>query len=230
MRRFCIPGVNPMGAPFSVFLLAENRLLREALAKILDKKSDLIVVGESACSSAAVERIAAAAPDVLIFDSYTGAAAQVQLTLDLRQRVSGLKIVMIGMGPEEQLFLQAIRQGTVGYVLKDSSTAEIVSAIRAVAAGKAFCPAELSRTLFQYVERQAQHMPNFQVRAALGLTSREQQLMMLVGRGMSNKQIACELQLAEQTVRNHVHRMLRKVGVENRFAAVEACRMQGMPV
>ena len=216
------------GAPFSVFLLAENRLLREALAKILEKKADVAVVGACGFSASGLEQIAEADPDVLVIDSYAGTASQLHSAVDAKQMLRNLKIVMIGMEPDERKFLQAIRQGAMGYVLQNSSTVEIVSAIRAVAAGEAFCPAELSRTLFRYVERQGQQLPNFQVRATLGLTSREQQLMMLIGRGMTNKQIASELQLAEQTVRNHVHRMLRKVGAGDRLAAVEVCRMQGM--
>jgi len=67
------------------------------------------------------------------------------------------------------------------------------------------------------------------VKLTLGLTNREQQLVVLIGKGLTNKEIACQLQLAEQTVRNHVHRMLRKVGANNRLAVVELCRMQGCP-
>ena len=105
-----------------------------------------------------------------------------------------------------------------------------MTTVRAVAAGEAVCPSELCLSLFRYVARQSQQVPSFHVRVALGLTSREQQLMLLIGQGMTNKEIACQLQLAEQTVRNHVHRMLRKVGAGDRLAAVEVCRMQGLAV
>jgi DNA-binding NarL/FixJ family response regulator len=73
-------------------------------------------------------------------------------------------------------------------------------------------------------------MPSFQVRANLGLTNREQQLVWLISKGLTNKEIASQLKLAEQTVRNHVHRMLRKVGASHRLAVVEICRLQGLPV
>jgi DNA-binding NarL/FixJ family response regulator len=80
------------------------------------------------------------------------------------------------------------------------------------------------------VARQWNQVPSFQVKVSLGLTNREQQLVLLIGRGLTNKEIAAKLQLAEQTVRNHVHRMLRKVGANDRLAVVELCRMQGLPV
>jgi two-component system response regulator DevR len=139
-------------------------------------------------------------------------------------------MVMIGMDADEQSFLEAVRQGAVGYVLKDASVIDVISAVRSVANGEAVCPPKLCIYLFRYVFHQSSHLPSFQVNLAPGLTNREQQLVLLIGRGLTNKEIASQLQLAEQTVRNHVHRMIRKVGVTNRLAVVEACRVQGLPV
>ena len=218
------------GERSAVFLLAQNRLLREALAKILDKKTDVQVVGASAFSSTVLEQISAACPDVLLMDSFTAAASHLEFVREVQRCIPAIKVLMIGMDVDEQAFLQAVREGAVGYLLKDASALEVVAALRAVRSGEAVCPRELSLCLFRYVSRQSQQVPSFQVRANLGLTNREQQLMLLVGRGLTNKEIASELQLAEQTVRNHVHRMLRKVGANNRFAAVEVCRTQGLPV
>ena len=95
---------------------------------------------------------------------------------------------------------------------------------------EAVCPAQLSKTLLLYAARQLNQMPSFHVKSSLGLTTREQQLVELIGRGLTNKEIADELRLANQTVRNHVHRMLRKVGASDRLAVVEICRMNGLPV
>jgi two-component system response regulator DevR len=216
--------------PSSVFLLAQNRLLREALARILDKKADLAVVDACAYSPAAIEQVVAASPDVLVMDLFSGNPSQSQLAREAQRSLPEIKIVMIGMESDEQMFLHSVRDGVLGYVLRDASALEIVATVRAVSAGEAVCPPELCRSLFLYVSRQSQQLPSFHARAALGLTSREQQLMLLIGQGLTNKEIASRLQLAEQTVRNHVHRMLRKVGAENRLAAVEACRMQGLAV
>ncbi len=213
-----------------VFLLAENRLLREALARILDKKSDITVVGACSFSPPVVEQIIKARPDVLVMDSFTSATSHVEFIREARCRVHGLKVVMIGMDPDEQAFLRSVREGAMGYVLKDASALEVVAAVRAVASDEGVCPPQLCAALFRYVARQWNQVPSFQVKVSLGLTNREQQLVLLIGRGLTNKEIATQLQLAEQTVRNHVHRMLRKVGANDRLAVVELCRMQGLPV
>lgn len=217
-------------ARISVFLLAENRLLREALARVFAKKNDICVAGVCAFSSLVVEQITAAGPDLLLLDSFTPALSHLEFIREVKRSVPGLKVVMIGMDADEGAFLQAVREGAVGYVLKDASALEVVSSVRAIAGGLAVCPPQLSLALFRSVAQQWNHVPNFQVKARLGLTAREQQLVSLIGRGLTNKEIASQLQLSEQTVRNHVHRMLRKVGASDRLAVVELCRQQGLAV
>jgi two-component system response regulator DevR len=213
-----------------VFLLAENRLLREALTRILNKKSDIRVVGSCSMAPTAMEQIAMAAPHLLVLDSFNGSSGHSDLIRQVRQLVPGIKLVMVGMEANEQEFLNSVRHGVLGYVLKDATAAEVVDTIRIVMAGQAVCPPSLCAILFNYVARQSNCVPNFHIKLGLGLTSREQQLVLLIGKGFTNKQIASELQLAEQTVRNHVHRMLRKVGASDRLAVVELCRMQGLAV
>jgi DNA-binding NarL/FixJ family response regulator len=214
----------------AVFLLAGSRLLREALTKILNKKTDIAVVGCDAYSSAAIEQIRSAAPDVLLLDSFTTAGLPVEFIREVLAGTPALKIIMIGMDEDEHCFLQAVREGAMGYVLKDAAASEVVTAVRSVASGEAVCPARLCRALFVYVARHSKQMPSLQVRFTLGLTSREQQLVPLISRGFTNKEIASQLQLSEQTVRNHVHRMLRKVGANNRMAVVQLCRDQGLAI
>ena len=218
------------GAPAAtVFLLAQNRLVREALTKVLDRKSDVAVVGSQAPSLQTTEDVVSAAPDVLVVDSFTPSTPHLEMLRQIQGTLTGLRIVMIGMEPDEQSFLHAVRDGAAGYVLKDASALEVVAAVRAVLAGEAVCPPHLCASLFRYVARQTQ-LPSFRARRDMGLTNREQQLIALIGRGMTNKEIASHLNLAEQTVRNHVHRILRKIGASDRFAVVEMCRMQGMAV
>ena len=212
----------------SVFLLAQNRLLREALTRIFNKKSDISVAGSCAFSSVALHEIIKTIPDVLVMDSAGTGTAQLEFLQHAQNAIPGLKIVLIGMRADEHLFMQAVRAGAMGYVLEDASAVEVVNTVRTVANGEAVCPAKLCAALFRYVARHRSDVPNFHLKVNLGLTNREQQLVLLIGRGLTNKEIANQLQLAEQTVRNHVHRMLRKVGARDRFAAVEVCRMQGL--
>ena len=166
---------------------------------------------------------------MIMIDSFTS-TLHGEFLRRLRDELQSLKIVMIGMDADEQSFLHSVQEGALGYLVKDASAAEIASAVRAVANGEAVCPPQLCTSLFRYVARQCKQVPSFHVKVSLGLTNREQQLVLLIGRGMTNKEIASQLCLAEQTVRNHVHRMLRKVGANDRLAVVEMCRMHGLPV
>jgi len=216
--------------PTRVFVLAQNRLLREALAQILSKKIDLAVIGACDLSPLSLTQIVQAAPEVLVIDAFTVNTSSTEFLREVHQSVPELKIVTIGMENDTQTFMNLVREGALGFVLNDASAAEVVETVRAVAHGEAVCPAQLSKTLLLYAARQLNQMPSFHVKSSLGLTSREQQLVELIGRGLTNKEIADELRLANQTVRNHVHRMLRKVGASDRLAVVEICRMNGLPV
>src|SRR5438552_14041255 len=194
----------------AVFLLAQNRLLREALSRVLANKSDIEVVGACALSPDSLQEIAAAAPDILVIDSFSTAPTHLDFVREVQRSVANVRLIMIGMDTDGQHFLQFIREGAMGYIAKDASALEVVSAVRTVAAGGAACSPDLCAFLFGFAARQNQ-MPSFHARSKLGLTNREQQLVGLISQGLTNKEIASELQLAESTVRNHVHRMLRKL-------------------
>src|SRR5437660_6628664 len=177
----------------SVFILAENRLLREALTRLLNKKTDIRVVGASAFSPQVVGQVAAAAPEVLLSDSAAVGLSDLQLIPEVRTAVPGLKVVMVGMEANRETFLRAVRDGVVGYVLKDASAMEVAAAVRSVAVEEAVCPPVLCLALFEYFAQQNRSLPNFQIKQQLGLTRREQQLVEMIGRGLTNKEIAQEL-------------------------------------
>src|SRR5271156_6459638 len=127
-----------------VFILAENRLLREALARILNKKSDIRVVSASAFAPEVVQQIAAAAPHVLLCDSATMALSELRLVPEVLAAMPGLKVVMVGMENDRGTFLKAVRDGVVGYVLKEASAMEVAACVRSVANGEAVCTPALS--------------------------------------------------------------------------------------
>ncbi|MFZ3262594.1 MAG: response regulator transcription factor [Terriglobales bacterium] len=207
--------------------MAENCLLREALVRVLRCKEDVRVVGAAAFSPSALEVISAANPDVVLFDSASIALAGPRLASRVHQTMETRKAVMIGMDEDEATFLWAVREGVVGYVLKDASAAEIVRVIRAVATGEAVCPPRFSASLFQSAARDLALSYKPAQDTKFGLSRREQQLVGLIRFGFSNKEIGTRLSLSEQTVKNHIHRMLRKVGVSNRLDIVERCQSIG---
>jgi DNA-binding NarL/FixJ family response regulator len=212
----------------TVFLLAENRLLRETLSRLLQKKSGISVVGECQFNDSAIERIAESGCDVLLLDYRTTTVSNPDLIGEILKAVPDVKVLLVGMEEDEDDFLSAVRSGVMGYLFKEASALDVIGAVRAVAQGEAVCSPKFCASLFQYVSKQSQGFPFYRVRTELGLTHRQQQLVILVAKGWTNKEIAGELNLSEQTVKNHMHRILRQVKAENRYEAVETVRACGL--
>jgi len=206
-----------------VYLLAENRLLREALIRLLSKRSEVLVVGANSYSATVHREIIAAHPQIILMDSSGLESSRPTLISALRGAIRTLRIVMVDMEADEETFLAAVRAGVVGYVLKNASALEVAAAILAVAAGEAVCPPTLCRALFRCVMQQTTALPALAWGTDLGLSRREREAAELLRQRLTNKEIALKLNLAEQTVKNHVHRILRKLGVRDRFSIAEFC-------
>jgi DNA-binding NarL/FixJ family response regulator len=211
----------------SVFLVAGNRLLREALARILSKKGDFDVCGVSPCVPEAMSSIAALGTEVLILDSITAQASDNALIAEIVKQAPNAKVLLIDMDDDPEIFLECVRAGAVGYLLKDASSADVVSAVRSVAQGHAICPSQLSMPLFRTVARQWTSAPSARIKLELGLTRRQQQLVPLIAQGLTNKEIASHLNLSEQTVKNHVHSILRRVGASDRLQVIDRTGYRG---
>jgi DNA-binding NarL/FixJ family response regulator len=210
----------------SVFLLCENRLLREALLRILGKRVGLIIVGASGCSPDALRDVIACQPQVILLDCVGEAVAQPLLLRYLHEALPATRTVMVGMEPKEEYFFQSVREGAAGYVLREASAAEVIGAVRSVAAGEAVCPPCFSATLFRCASQQLAIRQNLQSRDPSELSRREEQLVELICWGLTNKEIALRLHLSEHTVKNHVHNILRKTGAADRISLVGRYRGQ----
>lgn len=209
-----------------VFLLAENRLLREALIRLLSKKSEFRIVGASSQSRSIQQEIIAAKPQIVLLDSSGSSGPKSALITALQGAIRNLRFVMVDMEPDQDVFLNSIRAGAVGYILKDASAVEVTAAIRKVAAGNAVCPPSLSMVLFRYIFQHSTAPSDLSVGHEVGLSSREQQMLQLLSFRLTNKEIAQRLSLSEQTVKNHVHHILRKTGASNRFSVIQFCQNQ----
>jgi DNA-binding NarL/FixJ family response regulator len=143
---------------------------------------------------------------------------------EIVERYQDVRILLIDMEDDSEAFLKCVRAGAVGYLLKDASAADVISAVRAVAQGQAVCPPQLCMTLFKTVAQHGTLFPSVRIKVKLGLTRRQQQLVPLIERGFTNKEIATHLNISEQTVKNHIHRMLRRVGASDRLAVVDLTR------
>jgi DNA-binding NarL/FixJ family response regulator len=221
--------IVPVVSSIRVYLLIEGRLLREALSRMFRKRTDLLIVGQSGRSETTPSQVLETQCDVLVADSYQAAWLPASVVPQTGGRAP-FRAVLIGMDPAEQQFLSAVRSGVTGYLLPDASASDVVAAVRAVYRGEAICPPQLCSTLFRFVAQTARELPLQTSTSKPDLTLRQQQLVTLVAKGLTNKEIASHLNLSEFTVRNHIHRILKQVDAGSRSEAVETIRAHGYSI
>jgi DNA-binding NarL/FixJ family response regulator len=215
--------------PIRVFLLLENRLLRDTLARLFRKREDFLVVGCARQEDCSPQALLEGQCDVLVLDFFD--AKWLPLNLRLKTGSSStLKAVLIGMNGDPERFLAAVREGATGYLLKEASVSEVVTAVRSTFRGEAICSPLLCAALFQYVAQMATSGASPSHASRPDLTLRQQQLVALVAKGLTNKEIALGLNLSEFTVKNHIHRIMKQVGAESRSQAVETILSHGYSV
>jgi DNA-binding NarL/FixJ family response regulator len=199
-------------------------MLREVMTAVFQKRSEFSVVGSIRYASGAYEQAVASQFDILLVDQASASAFPNNFVPDLLRLVEGRRAVFFGMENDSEVFLQAVRAGVSGYLLGEASAEDMIGAVRRVATGEAVCPPWLCHDLFQFVARTAREgsmILNQSLCRKLGLTARQQQLVALLARGFTNKEIAGSLHLSEFTVKNHVHRIMRQLNAESRHAAVQ---------
>lgn len=201
----------------TVFIVAANRFFRESLATLFRAAKDMSVRGAAEFCPAALQQVSLLHPDVVVL-SPDWHDAEFQATRAIRDGEPRTKVLMITMEDDEEMFFKAVRAGAVGYLLKNASAEEIVSAVRQLAEDSVVCPRRLERILFDYVATGSPFHTE--------LTQRERQLLSLIGQGLTNKEIAARLHLSEQTVKNHVHRILRKTGSPSRTGLGQLARAE----
>ncbi|WP_432138381.1 MULTISPECIES: response regulator [unclassified Streptomyces] len=211
--------------PIRVFLLDDHEVVRRGVHDLLNDEPDITVVGEAATVEQALVRVPALRPDVAVLDVRLPDGDGVTVCRDLRSRMPDLACLMLTSFDDEEALLDSIMAGASGYVLKQIQGSDLVSAVRTVAAGQSLLdPSATARLMArlrhdQHQEEEPDVLP--------GLTAREREILALIGEGLTNRQIGQKLFLAEKTVKNHISRLLAKLGVERRIqAAVIATQAQ----
>src|SRR5208282_1597380 len=175
-----------------LFLIIENRMLREVMTAMFQKQTEFSVVGSIRYGATAHEEAAGSECDILLADQGSALAFPNNFISDLLQSEGRRKAVLFGMEDDAEVFLQAVRSGVSGYLLGEASGEDMIAAVRRVAAGEAVCPPWLCHHLFQFVARTTREGPmilNQRLCMKLGLTARQQQLVALLARGFTNKEI-----------------------------------------
>ncbi|MCF4136234.1 response regulator transcription factor [Streptomyces sp. Tue 6430] len=213
------------GNPIRVFLLDDHEVVRRGVHDLLDDEPDITVVGEAATAEQALVRVPALRPQIAVLDVRLPDGDGVSVCRELRSQMPELTCLMLTSFDDEEALLDSIMAGASGYVLKQIQGSDLVSAVRTVAAGQSLLDPSATAKLMARL-RQGQE-PEPEPDALPGLTEREREILALIGEGLTNRQIGQRLYLAEKTVKNHISRLLAKLGVERRIqAAVIATQAQ----
>jgi DNA-binding NarL/FixJ family response regulator len=211
--------------PIRVFLLDDHEVVRRGVHDLLNDEPDITVVGEAGTAEQALVRVPALRPQVAVLDIRLPDGDGVSVCRELRSRMPELACLMLTSFDDEEALLDSIMAGASGYVLKQIRGSDLVSAVRTVAAGQSLLDPSATTRLMARLrqDRKPEEKPD----ALPGLTDREREILALIGEGLTNRQIGQRLYLAEKTVKNHISRLLAKLGVERRIqAAVIASQAQ----
>lgn len=211
---------------YSVSLVVGNRLLRESLARLLEKKGGFHVCGVFSCAPDSISEIGTSGAEILILDSSTARTPDFAFISAVAAQEQNIKVMLIDMDCDPDIFLQSVRAGASGYMLRDASAAEVMAGVQGVARGLAICPPQLCAHLFRVLSRQRTNIPSLQIKLELGLTRRQQQLVPLIHQGLTNKEIGSRLNISEQTVKNHIHEIMRRTGANDRFQVIDQTRLR----
>jgi two-component system, NarL family, response regulator DevR len=197
-----------------VFLLDDHEVVRRGVRELLESDGDIIVVGEASTAAEALARVPAVRPDVAVLDVRLPDGDGVTVCRELRSRFPDLACLMLTSFADDEALFDAILAGAAGYVLKQVRGADILGAVRTVAAGGSLLdPGTTARVMARLREQATAVDP------LGGLSEQERRILELIGEGLTNRQIAERMYLAEKTVKNYVSNVLAKLGMERRTQA-----------
>ncbi|MFD4689293.1 response regulator [Streptomyces sp. NPDC058463] len=203
--------------PIRVFLLDDHEVVRRGVRDLLGDEPDISVVGEAGTAEQALTRVPALRPDVAVLDVRLPDGNGVDVCRELRSRMPDLACLMLTSFDDEEALLDAVMAGASGYVLKLIQGGDLVAAVRTVDSGRSMLDPSAAARLMSRLRGDDREEPEGD--ALYGLTDRERDVLALIGEGLTNRQIGLRLYLAEKTIKNHISRLLAKLGVERRVQA-----------
>lgn len=193
-----------------VAIVDDHPVVREGLVAALEGEPDLTIVGTAGSATTLLDRASDWRPDVIVLDFEMPGLSGSAAARDIMRAVPETRILMFTMHADDDKILSAVRAGAAGYLLKGAPAGDVAKAIRDLASGGTHFPPEIAAALARGVRTPAQ----------AALTNREREVLRLVADGLSNKQIATRLNIAERTVKYHVNSVMTKLGADNRAQAV----------
>ena len=212
--------------PLRILLVDDHLLFRKGLARLLDSQPDFEVVGEAADGHEAVKQAEVLRPDLVLMDVRMPKCNGLEATRQLKESLPEAYVVMLTVSDDEQDLAEAVRCGADGYLLKDILPETLFQKVRGLAEGETPISRGMTGKLFHQLAQRK--MPTVQPAAASMLSGRECEVLALVVVGCSNQEIAENLGIAHNTVKNHLRSILAKLGVKNRAAAAAYAVSQGL--
>ena len=200
-----------MAETIRVLIADDHAVVRAGLANILESEVDIKVVGEARDGLEAIEKALELKPDVILMDIFMPRCSGLEATVAIRQKLADARLLILTVSEREEDLLQALRFGAQGYLLKSATITEVADAVRMVAAGEAMLsPHIVTRLVAEFREKADEPT----------LSTREAEVLQLLGEGLTNTEIARRLFIGESTVRTYLRRLLDKLHLKNRAEAI----------
>ncbi|ARQ70397.1 response regulator [Streptomyces marincola] len=206
--------------PIRVLVVDDHELFRRGLEIVLEQEEDICVVGEAGDGAEAVEKAADLLPDIVLMDVRMPRRGGIEACTSIKEVAPSARIIMLTISDEEADLYEAIKAGATGYLLKEISTDEVTAAIRAVADGQSQISPSMAAKLLTEFKALVQRTDERRLVPAPRLTDRELEVLKLVAMGKNNRDIAKDLFISENTVKNHVRNILEKLQLHSRMEAV----------
>ena len=205
----------------TAFLMDDHEVVRQGVRALLESSNDVTVVGEASNAAEALARIPALRPDVAILDVRVPDGNGIEVCREVRSRI-GTRCLMLTSYSDDEALFEAIMAGAAGYVLKQVRGTELLTAVKRVAAGESLLDPAITGRVLNRLRSHDDEDPRL-----ARLTPQERRILHLIADGMTNRQIAREMHLAEKTIKNYVSNLLTKLGMERRTeAAVFATKLE----
>jgi DNA-binding NarL/FixJ family response regulator len=204
-----------------VFLLDDHEVVRRGVRDLLEAEDDITVVGEAGTAAEALQRIPATQPDVAVLDVRLPDGNGIEVCRDIKSDNTDIACLMLTSFTDEEALFDAIMAGAAGYVLKQIKGSDLVESVRRVAAGQSLLDPQVTARVLERIRRGPEEDPR-----VAHLTEQERRILDLLAEGLTNRQIAARMYLAEKTIKNYVSNLLMKLGMDRRTeAAVYAVRL-----
>jgi DNA-binding NarL/FixJ family response regulator len=200
-----------------ILVIEDNRVLRDGITTMLNEQADMRVVATIGSGNNILLKAIQTKPHVILMDVGLKNFKESSVVESIKKNIPVAKLIGMGLLPTQSDIVEFVEAGASGFILKDATVKEFVGTVRSVAKGEKILPPSLTGSLFSYVVEKALKMGKGKLVSAVRITKREREIIVLIADGLSNKEIAQQLNIATHTVKSHVHNIMEKLALHSRL-------------